>query len=440
MSGIAEVLHSLGYSVSGSDLGSNQTTRHLESLGVKTSIGHSAKNIPQNTSVVVSSSAIPEKNPELLEAKSRSIAVIPRAEMLAELMRMRYGIAIAGSHGKTSTTSMVAAILSEIDPTVIVGGRVLSQESGANLGSGQYLVTEADESDGSFKLLRPAIAVVTNIDDEHRSHYGSVEAIKQAFFNFASSVPFYGLAVLCADDPNLLEFSKTLNRNVVLYGRSEHSAIRALNLDSQGRNTSFDLEIDGVSHGRVILPMPGRHMVNNALAAIAVARELEVPVKHAVSALADFPGVARRTEIICEEKGVLVIDDYAHHPTEISCTLDGIRRGWQDKEGRLIAVFQPHRYSRTKELFHEFRSSFGSCDKLILGEIYAAGEKPDQSVSGQSLASAINHPDVCFEPDLEAALDKLIPELKPGDIVVTLGAGNVGKVAHSLKARLNGGN
>lgn len=440
MSGIAEVLHSSGYPVSGSDLGANVTTRHLEKLGIPTAVGHRPENIPDNTSVVVSSSAIPPENPELQEARSRSIAIIPRAEMLAELMRMRYGIAIAGSHGKTSTTSMVSWILRKLDPTVIIGGRVLSQASGASLGSGQYLVTEADESDGSFRLLRPAIAVVTNIDDEHRSHYGSLKAIEKAFFDFASSIPFYGLAVLCADDPKLLDFAKRLNRRTVLYGRSEQSELRARNLKSTERITSFELEVSGENFGSAHLPMPGPHMVNNALAALAIARELEVPLEDALGALKNFPGVARRTELVGEANGVLIMDDYAHHPTEISCTLDGIRRGWQERlsksKGRLIAIFQPHRYSRTKELFHEFRSSFGACDQLIIGDIYAAGEEKDESVSAKSLVEVMNHPAVSFEEELEHCVTTLRDQLKPGDIVVTLGAGNVGKIAHALRDQL----
>ncbi|MCB0324853.1 MAG: UDP-N-acetylmuramate--L-alanine ligase [Bdellovibrionales bacterium] len=443
MAGIAEVLKSLGYTVSGSDAKENLLTAELRQLGVRVCIGHREENLADDTSVVVVSTAIPPHNPELVAAKARGLPVIPRAEMLAELMRMKYGIAVAGAHGKTTTTSMTAKVLRDVglDPTVIVGGRVLTQATGARLGTGQYVVAEADESDGSFNLLRPAIAVITNIDQEHMSHWGSSEALDSAFRSFAESVPFYGPVIACAEDSRTMRVLEGLSRRVITYGFSEHHTLSAHELSFVGPISSYTLKIGTESVGRVRLPASGAHMVLNSLAAIAVALELGAYPEEATASLATFPGVSRRTELIGEEQGVLVLDDYGHHPNEIAATLAAIRTGWLPyqaersnggKLGRLHVVFEPHRYSRTQELFSEFCTAFRDADELYVGEIYPAGEEPLPDVSGERLAAAICSPRAAFVPNLENVVDALARVVVPGDIVVTLGAGTVGSVAKLL--------
>lgn len=443
MAGIAEVLLNLGYSVSGSDLKQSPLTDNLEELGARICIGHHESNVDDSTDVVVVSSAVPEDNPELLKAIGRNIPVIPRAEMLAELMRMKYGVAVAGSHGKTTTTSMTAKILSEIglDPTVIIGGRVLSEESGASLGTGQYLVAEADESDGSFCLLRPAIAVVTNIDTEHLSHYGSFGALEQAFESFMGSVPFYGLVVACADDPVVSRLLGRLKRRVLTYGMSPEHDIWASDIKLDGPVSSYTLHVHGREVGRTTLPMSGIHMVSNSLAAIAVSVELGAYPEEACRVLEEFPGVARRTERIGEHNGILVVDDYGHHPSEIAATIRALRSGWipfQMKQagvsepGRLIVLFQPHRYSRTKELFAEFLTAFDEADQVLVSDIYPAGENEIPGVHAESLAASLQHPQVSYFPDLKDSLPSLVPTLKPGDIVLTLGAGTIGRLARRV--------
>lgn len=447
MAGIAEVLLNLGYSVTGSDLHRNALIRHLEELGAVVNIGHQPENIRSGTSVVIVSSAVRQDNPELLEAHLRGIPIIPRAEMLAELMRMKYSIGVAGSHGKTTTTTMIAHILAQadLDPTLIVGGRVLTINSGARVGKGEYLVAETDESDGSFCLLRPAIGVVTNIDAEHLGHYGSFGALEQAFQLFMSSVPFYGVVVACFDDPLVMKLASTLKRRVLSYGFSAEHQVSASNIVIDGPHSHFDLSIEGKSWGRLTLPVPGTHMVSNALAAISVAYELAVPQEVICSSLESFPGVARRSQVVYSQGGMLVIDDYAHHPTEIKATLTALRSGWlsglqkqnkMSKPGRLIALFQPHRFTRTRDLFSEFIVSFSNADEVIVGEIYAASEDAIVGVSGEKLAQALQHQAVSYVRDLESIVDSVAQKLSPGDVVVTLGAGNVTQIASRLAERL----
>lgn len=443
MAGIAEILLNLGYSVSGSDIKRNSLIDHLEQLGAKVFIGHAPENVNGRTSVVIVSSAIRKENPELMAAEERGIPVIPRAEMLAELMRMKYGIAIAGSHGKTTTTSMTGRMLTALgyDPTVIIGGRVLTATTGARLGTGQYLVAEADESDGSFCLLKPAISVVTNVDLEHLTHYGSFGALEESFFDFMSSVPFYGLVIGCADDPITARLLGRLKRRTLRYGLGKEHEVSARDIQLEGPQSAYTLYVNGREASRVTLPMSGVHMVSNSLAAIAVAMELGADPAQAAAQLQSFPGVSRRTEVVAEHEGILVVDDYAHHPTEIAATLAALRQSWLpyqqqkyglERPGRLVLLFQPHRYSRTKELFGEFLKAFGQADELFLGEIYPAGEEPLPGVSGEVLAAAVQHTQAKFFPDLADALPAIVPRLEKGDIVATLGAGSVGTVAREL--------
>lgn len=447
MAGIAEVLLNLDYSISGSDLKKGPLVEHLEGLGATISVGHAPENIPARTNVIVYSSAVHPDNPEMREAESRGLPCIPRAEMLAELMRMKYGVAVAGSHGKTTTTSMTAKILLDagFDPTVIIGGRVLSQQTGAVLGTGSYLIAEADESDGSFCMLRPAIAIVSNIDSEHLGHYGTFGALEEAFRQFVSSVPFYGLVVACFDDPVVARVCGSLKRRVLTYGLSPEREISARDIIPRGPMTSFRLFVRGKEIGEYTLPIIGSHMVSNALAAIGVGIELGVFPDEAASALQTYAGVARRSEVLFRKDGMLVLDDYGHHPREISATLKAVRSSWipelareakDGKHGRLIVLFQPHRYSRTRELFGEFLSCFTEADEIYVGEIYGAGEDPVPGITGQSLAAAIQHDHAQFAPDLDAAAATIAANIAPGDVVISLGAGTVTQVGHRLAERL----
>jgi UDP-N-acetylmuramate--alanine ligase len=437
MAGIAEVLLNLGYSVSGSDLKSSPLTAHLEELGAKIYYSHAPANIPDKTTVTVISSAISPENAEFLAARERGLPVLPRAEMLAELMRMKYGVAVAGAHGKTSTTTMVGHILESghLDPTVIVGGRVISKKSGARVGEGKYLVAEADESDGSFVYLKPAISIVTNIDEEHLSHYGTLATIEEAFVNFMRAVPFYGLIVACADDPKVRRIAEQVKRRVVFYGFAPDAVVRADDVRIEDAGSSYNLWCSGELIGRFTLPLPGRHMVSNALAAIGVGIELGMTPAECAKALENFPGVARRSEVVVRERGITVIDDYGHHPTEIAVTLDSLKKAYVT-EGRLIVLFQPHRYSRTKELFSQFLSCFSAADELVVGEIYSAGEAPIPGVSGEVLARAIESEKVQFVADLKDAIPGILKTLRSGDVVVTLGAGNVSQLSRSLREAL----
>ncbi|OVE80049.1 UDP-N-acetylmuramate--L-alanine ligase [bacterium J17] len=447
MAGIAEVLLNLGYRVTGSDIKRNDFVKHLEQCGAHVSIPHAAANITESTSVVVVSSAVPVDNIELETARDKGVPIIPRAEMLSELMRMKYGIAVAGSHGKTTTTTMVGEMLrrADLDPTVIVGGRVLSERSGARAGLGKYIVAESDESDGSFCLLRPSIAIVTNIDSEHLNHYGSFGALEDSFSQFMSSVPFYGLVVACFDDPVVRRLASQLKRRVVSYGLSPDHDLFASDIVCDGPVSSFTLYVSSTEAGRFQLPTSGVHNVCNALASVAVGVELGLSAEQAVRALEDFPGVARRNEIVSETDGITVLDDYAHHPSEIKATLAALRNGWlphtkeknSTDDAKIYAIFQPHRYSRTRELFSSFVTAFGDADEVIVGEIYPAGEEPIEGIDGSHLASSIQHENVQFVSDLSTAVSGLGTKLRPGDLVVTLGAGNVGSVARELASALS---
>ncbi|MBE0597197.1 MAG: UDP-N-acetylmuramate--L-alanine ligase [Desulfuromonadales bacterium] len=437
MSGIAEVLLNLGYQVSGSDLKESEITSRLAAMGGEISYGHRAENVA-TADVVVTSTAVRPGNPEVVEANRRMVPVIPRAEMLAELMRMKYGIAIAGTHGKTTTTSMVATMLVHggIDPTAVIGGRLDAFGSNAKLGQGKFLVAEADESDGSFLKLSPTIAVVTNIDADHLDFYSDLDEIKRSFIEFMNKVPFFGLTVLCLDDANIQSLIPQLKKRFVTYGFSAQADFSATEVEHKGERTAFTVHHRGQELGRVSFQMPGRHNVLNAMAAIAVGMELEIPFARIAEGLHDFGGVQRRFQIKGESAGVMVVDDYGHHPAEIKATLAAARAGWNR---RLVVVFQPHRYSRTAALFDEFVTAFYQADHLVLLDIYAAGEEPLEGISSSSLAEGIaghGHKDAHYVGSREAALDHLLATVREGDTVITLGAGNGWQVGEDLLRRL----
>ncbi len=439
MSGIAEVLLNLGYRVSGSDLKASATTARLVKLGARVALGHAGEHLG-DASVVVISSAVKADNPEVAEAHRRLVPVIPRAEMLAELMRMKYAVAVAGAHGKTTTTSLVATVLSEakLDPTVVVGGKLKSLGTNARLGQGEFLVAEADESDGSFLLLHPTVAVITNVDREHMEHYGSDEALDDAFVAFANKVPFYGAVVACLDDPRVQALLPRLRKRTVTYGMAAQANVSARHVVRREGHTRFEVLVGSVPVGKVALGIPGQHNVLNALAAIAVALELGVDAGVACQALSGFAGVERRSQVIGEAAGVLVMDDYGHHPTEIQAVLKGLREAY---DRRVVAVFQPHRFSRTRDLRERFLTAFYSADAVVVTDIYAAGEAPLPGVTAADLVEGIRahgHRDVAYLPDLAGVPEALAPTLRDGDLVVTLGAGNVYQVGEALLARLKG--
>jgi UDP-N-acetylmuramate--alanine ligase len=434
MSGIAEVLLNLGYKVSGSDLRASDTTERLVGLGAEIGIGHQAENL-QNVDVVVISSAVHDDNPEVVEAKRLHVPVIPRAEMLAELMRMKYGIAIAGTHGKTTTTSMAASILGHagIDPTIVIGGKLNAIGTNARLGQGKFLVAEADESDGSFLVLSPTIAVVTNIDADHLDHYSGIEEIKSTFVEFINKVPFYGLAVLCLDDPNIRAILPLVKKRYLTYGLSAQADIRATHVRHDGFNTTFVAHYKGYRLGEVSFPMPGPHNVLNAMACIVVALELDIPFAAIQEGFARFGGVGRRFQVKGEPGGIMVVDDYGHHPAEIKATLAAARQGWPER--RIVAAFQPHRYTRTHELFSEFVAAFYDADVLVLTDVYAAGEQPIDGATAERLATELRRhgqKDVTWLDDREKIPEHLAGIVKSGDIVITLGAGNIWQQGESL--------
>ncbi|MBN2032165.1 MAG: UDP-N-acetylmuramate--L-alanine ligase [Deltaproteobacteria bacterium] len=439
MSGIAELLLNLGYVVSGSDIKVSAVTARLSRLGGRIFSDHSRKNV-EGADVVVYSSAVQEDNPEICEAREQYIPVIPRAEMLAELMRLKFGIAVAGAHGKTTTTSMVASILmcGNLDPTVVIGGR-LDIWGGANakLGEGEILVAESDESDGSFMILSPTIAVVTNIDHEHLDHYGNIEAIRQAFIEFINKIPFYGLAALCLDNEEIQGIIPHLKKRYLTYGMSTQADLRARDLVRSKLETGFEVIYRNRSLGRVTVGKPGTHNVLNALGAILVGLELGIGMEDIKKGLVNLGGLARRFEIKGERSGVLVLDDYGHHPTEIAATLGTARTSWPDR--RLIIVFQPHRYSRTKVLYDRFVIAFNDADVLVLAPLYSAGERPLEGVDAEWLYRGIKehgHKEVLLCKDREDIVKTLIGILKPGDVVMTLGAGDIHHVAQALLERL----
>ena len=428
MSGIAEVLLNLGYQVSGSDLQDSVITQRLKKLGATIYMGHKAENL-KNAQVVVTSTAVAGDNPEVIKAHELKIPVIPRAEMLAELMRMKYGIAISGTHGKTTTTSLIATVFvhAGLDPTAVVGGRVKGMGSNAKLGKSDFLVAEADESDKSFLKLSPTICVVTNIELEHTDHYKDLQEIINCFVEFLNKVPFYGVVIACVDDKNVKSILPRLKRKYVSYGIDSLADYSAKNIKFDGFTTSFDCFYQGQELGQVTYHLGGKHNVLNVLATIATSRECGITFKKITGALKKFAGVERRLQIKGEKNGVLVIDDYGHHPTEIKATLQTCKKSLPGR--RIITIFQPHRYTRTRDLYHEFLSAFHDTDKLYMVDIYAASEKPIAGVSSRKLVEDLNKngKDVLYVKDLQKLKNTLKAEVKKNDVVLTLGAGNIYK-------------
>jgi len=433
MSGIAELLLNLGYVVSGSDAKQSPLTQRLAGLGGNIAIGHAAANVA-GANVVVVSSALRPDNPEIMEAKRLQIPVIPRAEMLAELMRLKYSVVVAGAHGKTSTTSMVGTVLVQggFDPTVVIGGRLNAFGSNAKLGKGDFIVAESDESDGSFLKFNPTIAVVTNIDREHLDHYADLEEIKEAFVAFVNKVPFYGAAILCLEDPNVQAIIPRIERRIVTYGTSSQADLVASRIEFREFGSSYQVRHKGRLVGRIQTQVPGQHGVLNSLAAVSVGLELEIPFERIASALAEFQNADRRFQIKGEARGVLVVDDYAHHPTEIMATLSAAR---QATERRIVTVFQPHRYSRVRALEEEFSRAFYHADVLIVLPIYAASEDPIEGITSEHLIERIKqfgHRDVLYAKNFSAAEDILNRRLSEGDLMITLGAGDIWRLGEEI--------
>ena len=437
MSGIAEILLGTGYAVSGSDLKRSPVTDHLAAKGARVFEGHQAAQV-QEAQVVVTSTAVKPDNPEVLEARRLSIPVIPRAEMLAELMRMKYGVAVAGSHGKTTTTSMVAAVLDQggLDPTVVVGGRLQHLGSGARFGKGDFMVAEADESDRSFLKLSPTLAVITNIDREHLDTYRDLADVQEAFVGFANKVPFYGAAVVCLDDAPIQDILPRLERRVLSYGLSPQAQVSAREVELGAQGSGYTAVRAGDSLGPVELLVPGAHNVLNSLAAVAVGLDLELPFEAIRAGLQAFTGVDRRFQAKGEAGGVLVIDDYGHHPAEIRATLETLRVRAGGR--RTLVLFQPHRYTRTQLLWDDFCRAFHQADVLLLTDIYAAGEPPLPEVTAEGLTQAIasrGHRQALYAGDLKTATEQLLAEVREGDVVLTLGAGSVWTAGEQLLRR-----
>lgn len=443
MSGIAEVMLSLGYRIQGSDLKANRQTRRLEKLGATVFTGHAKDHIRDADALVVSS-AVRAGNPEVAAARAALLPVVQRAEMLAELMRFRYSVAVAGTHGKTTTTSLIASVMAAggLDPTFVIGGRLKSADANARLGQGEYLVAEADESDASFVRLKPMLAVVTNIDAEHMSTYsGDIERLRDGFIEFLHNLPFYGLAVLCVDDPGVREILDRVGRAVLSYGFDPAADVRAVNPVYEAGTTRFEVHRRQAPPLSVGLRLPGRHNVHNALAAIAVAEELDLADRAVVAALEGFEGIDRRFqhlgEIATARGKVLLVDDYGHHPTEVAATLAAARSGWPKR--RIVLVFQPHRYSRTRELLDDFANVLSAADVLLVLDVYAAGEPPIAGADGRAIARAVRGRGV-IEPVFVDTLDELAPLLaglvEDGDLVLTMGAGDIGGYAQTLPERL----
>jgi UDP-N-acetylmuramate--alanine ligase len=468
MSGIAEVLKNLGYEVRGSDLKESETTKRLESIGINITIGHRAENIT-NAHVVVVSSAVSPDNPEVIAARNQSIPVIPRAEMLAELARLKYGILVAGAHGKTTTTSLIASVLASggVDPTVVIGGKLKSIGSHAKLGQGEFLVAEADESDGSFLKLSPAIAVVTNIDMEHMDFFKNLDALKAAFLSFINKVPFYGLSILCADNEYVRSLLPKVQRRFITYGLTKGLDLVADSVSILGIKSKFNVTLKGKPLGFFEVPLPGLHSISNSLAAIGIASELGIDMDTVRAALKNFSGVQRRFEFKGEDSGIMIYDDYGHHPTEILATLKAGKEamlkttdtppphplpqveggsnvpspsrgeGEGGGEGRLVVLFQPHRYTRTRDLMNDFFSAFADADKVVLMDIYPAGEKPINGINSEVLFKGIKDrgKDVIYIGDRGMILNYLGEELKSGDMLLTLGAGDVWKLGEEFIKR-----
>ena len=441
MSGIAELLLNLGYKVSGSDLKSSDITERLIRFGGTVFRGHEAHQI-EGANVVVVSSAVDENNPEVQAARQQSVPVIPRAEMLAELMRLKYSIAVAGAHGKTTTTSIVSAVLDRggLDPTVVIGGKLKSIDTNARLGEGEFIVAEADESDGSFVKMSPAIAVVTNIDREHLDHYDDLDDIKSAFLNFIDRIPFYGLAVLCLDNEPVQDLIPEIKKRYTTYGMSAQADIQAKNVQFEGLNSRFSLYRQGDHLGDIRLNLPGIHNVYNSMASVAVGLELSIPFETIKKALETLEGVQRRLEIKGQVNGITIVDDYGHHPTEIKATLQAAKDAWPDR--RIVVVFQPHRYTRTLALFDEFTRSFYQSDVLLVLPIYSAGEEIIEDIDSFSMCEGIRqhgHKKVICKDTLTDVASELKDILLPEDVLLTLGAGDVWRVGEILLAEMQTG-
>jgi UDP-N-acetylmuramate--alanine ligase len=433
MSGIAEVLLDMGYCVTGSDLKKTETIERLVRLGAEVFINHNAKNVG-DVDVVVTSSAVNGNNPEVISAKSRRIPVIPRAEMLAELMRLKYGIAVAGSHGKTTTTSMIATVLGfgGFDPTIVVGGKVKTLGTNAHLGKGSFMVVEADESDGSFLMIPSVIAVVTNIDREHLDYYENISSLEKAFLEFLNKIPFYGLAIMCFDCPRVKSIALTFKKRFITYGFCSEAELRAEDVRVSGLQTSFKALFNKSLLGDVKLKVPGRHNAQNALASFAVGMELGMSFECIKDGLSEFRGIDRRLQVKGESQGVLVMDDYGHHPEEIRATLRALRESFSK---RLIVIFQPHRYTRTSLLFDDFVSVLSEPDMVLILDIYSAGEMPIEGVSSEKLAQAMKgkgYNNVLYIKEPDEATHRILGMLKFGDLVLTLGAGDVWKLGEKI--------
>jgi len=439
MSGIAEVLINQNYDVSGSDQSQSSVTDHLESLGAEIHFNHNAKNV-YGKHVVVVSSAICSDNPEVKAAREEMIPVIPRAEMLAELMRMKYGIAIAGTHGKTTTTSLVATVLAggHLDPTIIVGGKLKNMGGHAKLGQSKFLVAEADESDGSFLKLSPTLAVVTTLDEEHMDYYNNMQNMKSAFLDFLNSVPFYGTAILCLDDPNLQSLLPKIEKRTITYGLKTQADYTAREISVSELKTNFTVFYQGKKLGEISSSSLGNHNICNTLAAVAVGMELNMDFPTIADALKVFSGVQRRFEILHQSDSLIIVDDYGHHPAEIQTTLSTAKEVWPNR--RLVVVFQPHRFSRTQHLMESFYSSFNDADQLFLLDIYGAGEKPIEGIHSQKMAQGIRefgHKNVDYIEKVDILVPHLQNSLQSGDVILTLGAGNIGELAHKLVAQFH---
>ena len=446
MNGIAEVIINMGFTVTGSDIKHSPTVQRLEEMGGTVFIGHAAHNI-SGAHVLVKSTAIPDNNIEIIQARDQNIPVIPRAEMLAELMRMKYGIAVAGTHGKTTTTSMLALCLYEghLDPTIVIGGRLDALGSSAKLGHGEYLVAEADESDGSFMLLSPTVAIVTNIDPEHLDHWKTEERLRQGFLQFVQKVPFFGFAVLCLDHERVQSLLPQVQRRVITYGFSSQADFRAVDVRQNGLHTTFTILQNNISLGDITINMPGNHNINNALAAVATSIELNIPFAAIQNALNNFTGVNRRFSVRAEgllfenTDPITIIDDYAHHPVEIRATLEAARSCWTGR--RIVAIFQPHRYTRVNDLFEDFCRSFNNANHVVVCPVYRAGEQPLEGINPRAISQKLKdfgHRSTHDVESLENAMEHLQTYMLPGDVIITLGAGNVNLLCSQLGALLNG--
>lgn len=443
MSGIAEVLHNLGYEVTGSDLKESDTVERLRKLGIAVSIGHRPENI-NDAHVVVISSAVSHENPEVIAAREKSVPVIPRAEMLAELGRLKYGILVAGAHGKTTTTSLIATILGHagLDPTVVIGGKLRATGSNARLGKGDFIVAEADESDGSFLKLTPTIAVVTNIDREHMDYFKSMGALMDAFVSFMNKVPFYGLSIVCVENELVREVLPRVHRRFLTYGLCEEADVSTTHVENGFISMNFNVRYKGQDLGRFFVPMPGIHNVLNSLASIAVAKELKIETGGIREALNGFRGIQRRFEFKGETGGIKFFDDYGHHPSEIRATLKAAKESLMHldtKEGRVFVLFQPHRYTRTVDLMLELGSSFSDADVVYVIDIYPAGEEPIKGVSSAKVVRAVKdngHMNAVYIPDKEVLMETLAAKLRPGDLFITVGAGDVWKTGEELLIKM----